>query len=130
MTKKRTHATKRPRAAAAKQEAVTSQGKEAVPGTIDLGVSCTVAEIAALKAACLAALDGKDPPAIDGTRVERVDTAGLQVLVAFAIDCMERSVHFTWTGRSPALARGIRLLGIGALLESPGLAASPIGDAA
>lgn len=99
------------------------------PCVIDLGVSCTLHEAAALRAACMAALESKDPPVIDGTRVERVDTAGLQVLVGFTIDCMERSLHFTWAGRSEALARGIRLLGIEALLESPG-AATPMGGMA
>lgn len=74
---------------------------------------------------CLAALAGRVAPVIDGGSVERVDTAGVQVLVAFAIDCMERSIDFAWAARSPALARGIRLLGVEALLESPGLAAVP-----
>jgi phospholipid transport system transporter-binding protein len=99
-------------------------------GHVDLGVSCTLHEAAALRSACLAALDSKDPPALDGSRVERVDTAGLQVLVGFTIDCIERSLHFTWAGRSEALVRGIRLLGLEALLESPGAAPAPAGGEA
>jgi anti-anti-sigma regulatory factor len=94
---------------------------------VDLGVSCTLQDAAVVRAACLAALASGDTPHIDGSRVERVDTAGLQVLVGFTIDCMERSIHFTWTDRSPVLERGIRLLAIGPLLDSPGLAASPAG---
>ena len=96
---------------------------------IDLGSSCTLKEVAALRTACIAALDCKDPPAIDGTRVERVDAAGVQVLVGFTIDCMERSVNFSWVGRSPQLAHAIHLLGVDALLESPG-AATPMGGMA
>ncbi len=99
------------------------------PCVVDLGVSCTLHEAAALRTACMAALESKDPPALDGSRVERVDTAGLQVLVGFTIDCMERSLHFTWAGRSETLVRGIRLLGIEPLLESPG-AATPMGGMA
>jgi anti-anti-sigma regulatory factor len=95
-------------------------------GVIDLGASCTLADVAGLRSACLAALDGKAEPVIDGSRVARVDTAGLQVLVGFTIDCMERSTNFRWTGRSPELTRGIRLLGVDALLDSPGAAASPM----
>jgi anti-anti-sigma regulatory factor len=102
---------------------------EARTSLIDLGVSCTLQDVAAVRSACLAALASKDPPHIDGSRVERVDTAGLQVLVGFTIDCMERSIHFTWTDRSTALERSIRRLGIGPLLESPGLAALPAGGA-
>lgn len=103
---------------------------QAAPGTIDLGASCTLHEVAALRGVCLAALEAKEPPVIDGSRVERVDTAGLQVLVGFTIDCMERSINFSWAGRSDALQQGIRLLGIEALLESPGVAAVPMGGAA
>ena len=96
---------------------------------IDLGSSCTLKEAAVLRMACIAALECKDPPAIDGTRVERVDAAGVQVLVGFTIDCMERSVNFSWVGRSPQLAHAIHLLGVDALLESPG-AATPMGGMA
>lgn len=96
---------------------------------LDLGSSCTLTEVAALRASCIAALDAKAPPAIDGTQVERVDAAGVQVLVGFTIDCMERSINFSWVGRSPQLAHAIHLLGVDALLESPG-AATPMGGMA
>lgn len=123
MTQKRKKATA-PRARKPKAAA------PAAPTGIDLGVNCTLQDIAALRGTCLAALDGKVPPVIDGSRVERIDTAALQVLVGFAIDCMERSIVFSWAGRSPALVHGIRLLGIEALLESPGLPAMSMGGAA
>ena len=60
------------------------------------------------------------PYQIDGAGVETVDTAGVQLLVAFALDCLERNVRYTWMGRSPVLEEAIRVLGVGALLESPG----------
>jgi anti-anti-sigma regulatory factor len=100
------------------------------PPMLDLGASCTLTDVATLRTACIAALEAKDPPTIDGTRVERVDAAGIQVLVGFTIDCMERSINFSWSGRSPELKRGIQLLGVEALLESPGAAASPTGGVA
>lgn len=122
MTSKRTR--RRPATAARPAEPRSSAA------TIDLGASCTLHEVAALRAVCLAALEAAEPPVIDGSRVEHVDTAGLQALVGFTIDCMERSRHFTWQGRSEVLVQGIRLLGVEALLESPGVAASATGDAA
>ena len=100
------------------------------PGLVDLGTACTLREAPALRTRLLAALESADPPALDGREVAHVDTAGLQVLVGFTIDCMERSLHFTWVGRSAPLASAIRLLGLEALIESPGLAASPAGGAA
>lgn len=103
--------------------------ESAAAPAIDLGSSCTLQDVAVLRTACIAALDCKEPPAIDGTRVERVDAAGVQVLVGFTIDCMERSVNFSWVGRSPQLAHAIHLLGVDALLESPG-AATPMGGMA
>ena len=108
----------------------TRKSAAPAPGHIDLGSACTLREAAALRATCLAALEAAAAPVIDGRQVVHVDTAGLQVLVGFTIDCMERSLHFTWAGRSEPLAAAIRLLGLDALLESPGLAASPAGSAA
>ena len=96
---------------------------------IDLGAACTLHEAVALRSACLAALGASEPPVLDGSRVECVDSAGLQVLVAFTIDCMERSLNFRWRGRSPVLEQGIRRLGLEPLLDSPGMAAFPAGDA-
>jgi anti-anti-sigma regulatory factor len=89
-----------------------------------LGASCTIHEAPALRAHLLeqAALPG--PYLIDGSAVQFIDTAGLQLVVAFALDCLERSIHYAWTGRSAALEEAIRTLGVAALLESPGAATS------
>ncbi len=101
----------------------------AVAGRVVLGAACTIHEAAALRAHLLeqAALPG--PYEIDGGAVEHIDTAGLQLVVAFALDCLERSIHYTWTRRSPALEEAIRTLGVGALLESPGAASYSPGGA-
>ena len=62
--------------------------------------------------------------------MQQIDTAGVQLVVAFALDCLERSIHYVWTARSVALDEAIRTLGVGALLESPGGAGySPSGAA-
>jgi ABC-type transporter Mla MlaB component len=128
MTQKRTAAPRKSRRSAATPEDVPSPPAPRVD-IIDLGSSCTLPDVAALRLACIAALEAKSPPVLDGARVERVDAAGIQVLVGFTIDCMERSVDFSWAGRSPQLARAIRLLGVDALLESPGIA-TPMGGVA
>ena len=131
MIKKRKK-TSAPRSVRSKTEVAVEPvaAPEPVIAAIDLGTACALPDVAALRASCLAALNGKLPPVIDGSRVERIDTAALQVLVGFTIDCMERSIVFSWAGRSAALIHGIRLLGIEALLESPGLPAMPMGGAA
>jgi hypothetical protein len=48
-----------------------------------------------------------------------VDAAGVQLLVAFALDCLERGVAYSWKARSAALDEAIRVLGVAALIESP-----------
>ena len=95
-------------------------------GKVLLGADCTIHEGAAIKAHMLEQLARDAPYEIDGSTVERVDAAGVQLLVAFALDCLERGVEFAWTGRSEALEAAIHMLGVSALLESPG---APVGAA-
>jgi anti-anti-sigma regulatory factor len=92
----------------------------AARGRVVLGASCTIHEAAAIKAHMLQQFARPGPYEIDGSAVGRVDAAGVQLCVAFALDCLERGLDFIWTGRSPALEQAIALLSVGALLESPG----------
>ena len=99
-------------------------------GRIVLGASCTIHEAPALRAHLIDQASNPGPYEIDGTAVQQIDTAGVQLVVAFALDCLERSIHYVWTGQSPALEEAIRTLGVSALLESPGAASySPSGAA-
>ena len=84
-----------------------------------LGTSCTIQEAAAVRAHLLAQAAQPGPYEIDGASVEQVDTAGVQLVVAFALDCLEKGVAYKWTGRSATLEKAIELLGVGALLEYP-----------
>ena len=84
-----------------------------------LGTSCTIQEAAAVRAHLLAQAAQPGPYEIDGASVENVDTAGVQLIVAFALDCLEKGVAYKWAGRSPTLAAAIELLGVGPLLEYP-----------
>jgi anti-anti-sigma regulatory factor len=89
-------------------------------GRVVLGGSCTIHEAGAIKAHMLEQFSRPAPYEIDGTAVERLDAAGVQLIVAFALDCLERNLSFAWKGRSAVLEQAITLLGVGALLESPG----------
>jgi phospholipid transport system transporter-binding protein len=84
-----------------------------------LGTSCTIQEAAAVRAHLLAQAALPGPYEIDGGSVEQVDTAGVQLIVAFALDCLEKGVAYKWTGRSPTLEKAIELLGVSPLLEYP-----------
>src|SRR3954468_18622876 len=87
-------------------------------GTIVLGAACTIREVAQLRSRLLSLASQAGPYEIDASAVEAVDTAGVQVLVAFALDCLERNARHSWR-RSAALEEAVRVLGVGALLESP-----------
>ena len=91
-----------------------------VSGSVVLGPSCTIHEAQALRAKLLAHAETPGPYEIDGRGVQQVDTAGVQLVVAFALDCLERNIKYSWKGRSAALDDAIRVLGVAALLESPG----------
>ena len=96
--------------------------KPLASGKIVLGASCTIHEAPALRSHLIAQAAHPGPYELDGSAVQQIDTAGLQLIVAFALDCLEKGVHYLWRGRSPALDEAIRTLGVGALLESPGAA--------
>lgn len=83
------------------------------------GGRCTREEAAALRSGLLAALEARQPLLLDAGGIEVIDTAALQLLVALAIDCMERGTAFCWKARSAPAEEAIRQLGVAALLESP-----------
>jgi len=49
---------------------------------------------------------------VDGSAVERIDTAGLQMLIAFARHHAARGKTLHWTSVSPELLRSSQLLGV------------------
>ena len=92
------------------------------PGRVVLGASCTIHEAPALRAHLIDLSAHPGPYEIDGSAVQQIDTAGVQLVVAFALDCLEKGIHYVWTGRSAVLEEATRTLGVNALLESPGAA--------
>jgi anti-anti-sigma regulatory factor len=89
-------------------------------GRVVLPVSCTIKEADALKAHLLEQLERPGPCEIEGGGVQHADTAGVQLVLAFALECLERNVQYVWKSRSPVFEDAVRILGVGALLECPG----------
>lgn len=98
----------------------SAAGGTPVSGRVALGIACTIHQVQALRAHMIeqAALPG--PYEIDGGQVQQIDTAGVQLVVAFALDCLERGISYSWKSRSAAFDEAVRVLGVAALLESPG----------
>src|SRR5688572_25047710 len=80
-------------------------------GRVVLPVSCTIKEAEALKAHLLEQLERPGPCEIEGGNVQHVDTAGVQLVLAFALECLERNVHYSWKSRSPVFEDAVRILG-------------------
>jgi ABC-type transporter Mla MlaB component len=57
---------------------------------------------------------------VDGTRIEEVDTAILQLLVSFWRTRQEQEMPCSWSGVSEALRRAATLLGLTESLHFPG----------
>src|SRR5262245_4633423 len=61
-------------------------GDKPASGRVVLGTACTIHEAQALRAHLLETANHPGPYEIDGGGVEQIDTAGVQLVVAFALD--------------------------------------------
>jgi ABC-type transporter Mla MlaB component len=88
----------------------------AVEAVIVLAANCSVKDAASLKTSLCAVANASAAVTLDTSAVERVDTATMQLLCAFARDRGARNQSIVWRGQSQALHDAVRLLGVGALL--------------
>lgn len=84
-----------------------------------LASSCTVKDAAALKQSLSSLIDTQAQVVIDASAVERVDTAIVQLLVAFVRDRLAADREVSWHAPSKALLEASRLLGVQDLLSLP-----------
>ena len=83
-----------------------------------LDENLTISSAHDLKERLLKSAKGKNRIELDGGKVELVDTAGLQVLVAFILYCKKNSLEVQWMAKSQALEQTSDLLGLSSVLES------------
>jgi phospholipid transport system transporter-binding protein len=72
----------------------------------------TIVEVANIKHKLEAALDSGKSIQLDASRVERVDTAALQLLLAFWRVAPDEGVGITWLSPTPPLISAARELGL------------------
>jgi anti-anti-sigma regulatory factor len=84
-----------------------------------LPADCRIAAQAALKAELLGALKQGAIVVLDGSQVERADTAALQLLVLFQRELQARGGTLGWRGASEAINEAAGLLGLARILELP-----------
>ena len=90
------------------------------PATVlALAAECVVAGASALKESLAGLLDEPQPITLDITSLQRIDTAGLQVLTAFVRERASHGRAVEWHGAAPALTGAAQLLGLTSLLGLP-----------
>jgi len=94
-------------------EVVTESGLQ----IMDCGGVMDITDAVELHARLLILLESKQPVLLDASRVERTDTAALQVLSAFIQDANSQQQEVKWKKPSEALTRSAELLGLSSLLK-------------
>ncbi len=95
------------------------------PARIELEARMTIAQAADLHRKLLARTAQGVGVVVDGSRVEEIDTAILQLLASLRRTCLERGIACTWHGASDTLRQAADLIGLADLLQLPG---GPVGD--
>lgn len=84
-----------------------------------LAAECLVSGASTLKESLAGLLDEPQPITLDITALQRIDTAGLQVLTAFIRERAGNGRTVEWRGTAPALTSAAQLLGLTSLLKLP-----------
>jgi ABC-type transporter Mla MlaB component len=87
--------------------------------TLTLAAECMVSDAASLKERLAVLIGEPRPVTLDITALQRIDTAGLQLIVAFVRDRAGQGRTVEWQGSAPVLATAAQLLGLTSLLQLP-----------
>jgi phospholipid transport system transporter-binding protein len=88
-------------------------------GAFAVAAECTVADAGALKASLAKLLDDSGVVTLDVSAVQRIDTAGLQVITTFVRERESQGRQVEWRGTAPALVAAAKLLGLSSFLKLP-----------
>jgi anti-anti-sigma regulatory factor len=113
-----------PRGRAAKTPGADTEHKTG-SGSFAIAAECTVADAGSLKAGLAKLLDDSGVVTLDVSAVQRIDTAGLQVIAIFVRERESHGRQVEWRGTAPALTAAAQLLGLSSFLKLP----TPAGQA-
>jgi len=85
---------------------------------IDLGKELTVMEVGPMRERLLEALGEAEAIRVDGSAIEQVDGAALQLLASFVKTAGERSIEVSWAGVSQVLGDASQILGLEAVIPA------------
>lgn len=106
------------RGRAAKTPDAETEHKSA-SGVFAVAAECTVADAGTLKSALAKLLDDTGVVTLDIGSVQRIDTAGLQVITTFVRERESLGRQVEWLGAAPSLVAAAKLLGLSSLLKLP-----------
>ena len=101
------------------QSVETNSAVEKPPATLALAGECMISEAGSLKQRLAALLDEPLPVTLDITALQRIDTAGLQVITAFVRERAGHGRTVEWQGTAPVMTTAAQLLGLTTLLRLP-----------
>lgn len=82
-----------------------------------LPASLTIAEVGEMHAVLMNQLGNAAAVKFDGSSVEIIDGAGLQLLTAFVKAATEKALMVTWHGASETLGQAARRIGVASILK-------------
>lgn len=85
----------------------------------DCGEQFDISAVADLYAVLSDALDRGQPVVLDGSRVGRIDTAGVQMLTAFIREAQGKGIRVDWQGTTEVLCEAAQRLGLAQQLALP-----------
>src|SRR5579884_4129221 len=107
----------------ARQPAAMEPGHEPRPSTrrkaVKLVAECSIQDTPALKQTLARHLRVSTPVILDASSVRRIDTASLQLLLAFVLDRAARGRSIGWRGVSASFVDAAQRLGLAELLQVP-----------
>ena len=106
------------RGRAAKTPGAETEAKSG-PAVFAIAAECTVADAGALKSGLAKLLEDSNAVTLDIGAVQRIDTAGLQVIATFVRERESQGRQVQWRGNAPALAAAAKLLGLSSILKLP-----------
>ncbi len=102
------------------------KSRQAAANVIELPPRLSIAQCMDLHRTLTSCCVGDAPLLLDGSCVEEIDTAILQLLVSAWLGCAKRGVECRWQGVSEALRHSATLIGVATTLQLDGTAAAPV----
>ena len=108
-----------PDVGAARSDESAGDGRHQDPGEVllVLPTSLTIAEVGEVHTTLMNHLANTATVRVDGSGVEIIDGAGLQLLTAFVKAAGEKAMMVTWQAASEVLGKAARQIGVDAVLK-------------